>query len=232
VEDDSFEEKEARLASLMHGGLDARIRSVFESVRKREREPVADLSILLPAIAGLYAAFEHRRLSQPFRHCECCVLESMVDHWKRDSVKSLSADDLWAVMSNVPSTAGSASDVLYFAPRLLEHAAIEECVIDLSWAFSSLQRPDALQTTRAEREALRHFFEPIWLNLRESDPQHALNISSIVLPTAVLTDEITYYLDLWIGSRALQLYRSRSADSFWYQGSKAHNGVFQWLKEH
>ena len=68
--------------------------------------------------------------------------------------------------------------------------------------------------------------------MRGSDPQCRLGILSIVLPTAVLTGEISYYLDLWLGSRALQLYRTRSADAFWHQGSKAHNAVMKWLKEH
>jgi hypothetical protein len=161
-----------------------------------------------------------------------CLPEAMAARRERASLKSLTADDLWAVMSNVPSTAGTVSDVLYFSPRLLEHAATEDCIVDLSWAFSSLQRADAPQTTGAERTALRRFFEPIWLGLRDSDSQSTLGISDIVLPTAVLTDEISHYLDLWIGSHALHVYRSRSADAFWYEGSKAHNAVLQWLKEH
>jgi hypothetical protein len=232
VDDSSLEEKEARLAALMHGGFDERLRSLHESVRKREREPVADLSVLSPAIAGLYAAFGHRRLSHPFRHCECCVPASTAAHWESDLLKSLTADDLWAVMSNVPSTAGTMNDILYFTPRLLEHAATEDCIVDLSWAFSSLQRAGAPQTTSAEKTALRRFFEPIWLGLRDSDPQSALGISDIVLPTAVLTDEISHYLGLWLGSSAPQVYQSRSADAFWYEGSKAHNAVLQWFKEH
>lgn len=156
----------------------------------------------------------------------------MSARWESGSLKSLTADDLWAVMSNVPSTARTVSDVLYFSPRLLEHAATEDCVVNLSWAFSSLQRTDAPQTTSAETAALRRFFEPIWLAQRDSDPQSTLGISNIVLPTAVLTDEISHYLDLWIGSHALQVYRSRPADAFWYEGSKAHTAVLQWLKEH
>lgn len=54
MDDGSLEEKEARLAALMHGGLDAHLRSLHESVRKRELVPVADFSVLSAAIAGLY----------------------------------------------------------------------------------------------------------------------------------------------------------------------------------
>jgi hypothetical protein len=232
VEDSSFEEKEARLAAFMHGGFDARLRDLFESTRKRAHWSLADPEAVSSAVAGLYAAFGNRHLSRPFQHCDCCISESMAKHWQTDPLESLNADDLWAVMSNVPATAGTVDDVLYFTPRLLEHAATEDSAIDLSWAFSSLQRPDAPQTTSLEKEALRRFFEPLWVELRDSDPHHSLGISNIVLPTAVLTDEIGSYLDLWVDSRALQLYRARSADSFWYKESKAHSAVMQWLKEH
>jgi hypothetical protein len=231
MDDGSDEEKEAKLAAFMHGGFDARIRSVFEST-KREPTSLADPKVLSSAIADLYRAFGHRCLSEPFRHCECCVSDTMAAHWATDSLNSLSADDLWAVMSNVPATAGTADDVLYFTPRLLEHAAAEECVLDLSWAFSSLQRADSPPTTDAERKALRRYFEPIWLGLRDTDPHHSLGISSIVLPTAVLTREVSYYLDLWLGSPALQLYWNRSADAFWDKTSEAYRAVMRWLKEH
>jgi hypothetical protein len=215
----------------MHDGFDARLRSIFESTR-RERRSLADPKTLSLAIGDLYASFGHRRLSQPFQHCECCISESMAVRWERDSLNSLNAGDLWAVMSNVPSTAGVVEDVLYFTPRLLEHAATEDCILDLSWAFAALQHSDAPQTTAVERKALRRFFEPIWLGLRITDPQHSLGISNIVLPTAVLTDEISDYLDLWIGSAALQLYWERSADTFWDKGSKAYRDVMRWFKDH
>src|SRR5580704_13498146 len=170
VDEESRKATEARLAALFHGGLGERVRNIFESTGIRERWPPVDATVLSLAIAKLYESFGHRRLSRPFQYCEHCISESMAARWERSTLKSLTADDLWEVMSNVPATAGTAMDVLYFAPRLLEHAVTQECVVDLSWAFSSLQRDDAPRTTSSEKAALRDFFEPIWLGLRERDP--------------------------------------------------------------
>lgn len=163
----------------------------------------------------------------------------MATHWSTDPLKSLDSDDLWAVMTNVPSTAGTVGDLLYFTPRALEHAATEDCILDFSWVYSALQAPGAPQTTDAEKQALRRFVEPVWISLRDSDPQHPLGVSSIVLPTAVLTEDISYYLDLWLGSKAHELYVSREEnedgtlrDAFWNTSSKAYGQVTSWLRKH
>ena len=107
MDDSSLEEKEAKLAAFMHGDFDARLRALFESIGERRPSPPAVTSASSTAIADLFAAFGHRRLSHPFRHCECCVSEAMAIHWAKDSLRSLNADDLGAVMSNVPTTAGT-----------------------------------------------------------------------------------------------------------------------------
>jgi hypothetical protein len=234
-EDDALRKAEKKLAAFFHDtDFDSRLREIFKTSKVEEDTLPVDPGVMASAIRGLYAAFSHRRLSTPFEYCDCCITESMATHWKTSALSEIDADDLWAIMSNVPPTAGTMSDVLYFTPRILEHAATEHCILDLSHAFTSLQQAEAPQTSAVEHEALCEFFEPIWIALRDSNPHHPLGISNVILPTAVLTGDIGYFLDLWVGSDALRTYASRLGftDAFWAPNSRAHAQLTSWLRSH
>jgi hypothetical protein len=232
---DKLRQAEAKIAALIHDtDFDPRIKQIFQTSRaKTEKLPVDPLA-LDRAINGVYAAFSWRELSSPFDYCDCCISEAMAKHWQSCGLSDLDPDDLWAVMSNVPPTAGTAEDVLYFAPRMLEHAAREHCILDMSHVFSSLQKEDAPQPTAAERNALREFFKPIWIGLRDTHPFHSLGVANIVLPTAVLTGDIASFLDLWLGSAALKklVMGPWLHDNFWYPKGKAYGQFMAWLRNH
>lgn len=232
------------MAAFFHDSdFDARLRRIFQSTKSqpsgKPRALSIEPSLMADAIADLYTAFSHRQLSKPFRYCDCCITEAMATCWATVHVRDLDASDLWAVMTNVPTTCGTAEDLLYFTPRILQHAATEDCALDLSWVYSALQEVKAVPTTETEAQCLHRFFELVWVSLRESDPLHPLGISGIVLPTAVLTGNIAHYLNLWLGTSAFRLYVKRFGnkdgtlcDAFWNPKERAYGQVISWLAEH
>jgi hypothetical protein len=238
-QDEDSSHAEAALAALFHDtDIETRVREIFRA--KPDGPPRGILEVehklLTRAIGALYDSFGDRQLSTPFDYCNCCITASMARRWQTADLRSLGEDDLWAIMTNVPCTAGTTADLLYFTPRILEHAAAEECDLDLSWMYHALQREDAPRATQSEIAALRGFFDLVWQSLRNKDcPGHPLSAVEVVLPTAVLTGEIDHYLDSWLGTRTIYTGLSSlqaGSDAWWFTDSDGYQKVRSWLLAH
>lgn len=227
------------MASVIHDtDFDERVRMLRKNVHERLSGHHQGLGIptddLSGAIDGLYSAFAWRRLSDPFEYCDCCITAATAGRL-RGPLHSLDADDLYTISANFPHTAGKREDILYFTPRILEHAASESCYLDLSEIFSKFQeQPPALNED--EVAAIDRFFQLVWTALKEVDPYHPLGVVNVVLPTAVLTGKIATYLDLWRESPAIYRYVASWNDEgtlgevFWDRGSEAQRSVVDWFR--
>ncbi len=188
--------------------------------------------LLREKIDDIYAAFEHRRLSSPFKFCECCIGDDQARRFETVPLCELTSEDLWAATSNIPHTAGSISDVWYLVPRILEHAAFERCTLDLSMVFSCLQNYPAESPTAREAAALRGFFETIWRAERNAGVPlgHELSHGQLVFVTAVLTSELERYLDLWKGSAALEKLGAARNNPFWESNGSMYRELCEWMQ--
>jgi hypothetical protein len=244
----SFSEKwrehtaEAGAARLIHDtDFDEGIRELHKSLRTRLGHDESVLGVakddLSKAIWGLYSTFAGRRISEPFEHCDCCITVAEALHLATAPLKSLDADDLYTISVNVPHTAGKLEDIIYFTPRILEHAALESCYLDLSQVFNGFQtQPPSLSDD--EHAALDRFFGLVWTALKNRNPYHPLGIHNVVLSTAVLTGNVGSYLDIWRGSPAVYRYiagmndddTDRLNDAYWNAESPAYRSVIGWFK--
>ena len=231
---------DAALASMMHDtGFDEKMRSLAKAVRSVPQDPNENVTSARPvelskAIESLYVAFGWRRLSDPFDYCSCCISKSDAKHFKTAPLRSLNGDDLFTVSTNVPYTVGKLDDILYFTPRILEHAATESCYLDVSQVFNHLQsEPPKLK--EEESVALGGFFRLIWTALKEHDQSPSLVIRDVVLATAVLTGEIGTYLHIWRRSPAIYRYIASMnddgfGDPFWGLNTPSYRSAVAWFQ--
>jgi hypothetical protein len=184
-------------------------------------------------IDDIYAAFAHRRLSFPFRHCKCCITADQAKHFETTPLRELTSDDLSKATANIPHTAGTVADIYYLVPRILEYAMFERCIIDLSMVFSCLQKSHSELLTAREAAALEAFFETIWRAERNAVVPlgHPLLHHRLVFVTAVLTGNIARYLDLWKGSLALEELGAARNNLFWNSRGAMYRALCDWMQQ-
>jgi hypothetical protein len=80
---------------------------------------------LSAAIEGLYSAFADATLSFPLQYCSHCYTEADVRYIQFTPLRRLTTPDAAHILASVPHTLGTATDLNYFLPRVLETLAYQ-----------------------------------------------------------------------------------------------------------
>jgi hypothetical protein len=80
---------------------------------------------LSAAIDGLYSAFASATLALPLRYCPHCYTKADAGYIEFTPLRQLTTLDATHILGSVPHTLGTAADLNYFLPRLLETLAYQ-----------------------------------------------------------------------------------------------------------
>ncbi len=116
---------------------------------------------LREALNLLYEAFSTARLSEDFDGCPHCFTESDLRYLRQTARAELTSGDLSLIASKLVSTLGTAMDVPYFLPRLIEGLA-QDALIDVEPLVDRIaQIPPSLWTPE-RRIRLSDAFEKLF----------------------------------------------------------------------
>jgi hypothetical protein len=110
------------------------------------------------ALDRVKRAFSSARLSDAFTGCPHCFMQSDIEYVRFTPADSLTQDDLAVIGLSLVSTLGSAEDVPYFIPRLLE-ALAKGLPVDVEPLVDRFTQVPAALWTAERLEALRAAFE-------------------------------------------------------------------------
>ena len=157
-------------------GLDPASTPVFP-VSIDKRRPEDDLfagphgAALRAAVDGLEMAFANARLSDDFSGCPHCFMPSDIEYLRTTPPERLSLSDVYYVGTKLISTLGSADDVAYFTPRLVE-ALAQGLPIDLDPIIDRIAAiPEPLWTAE-RRGAVRDAFGALFAAVAVSESHY------------------------------------------------------------
>lgn len=194
------------------------------------------------AIAELYAAFA-RPAPRAVEGCPCCITPAELDALVRTPLRALSPAQLESYASSVMLTVGSAEDLRYFWPRLVELSFRDELLTNREIVLAKPRLAEWESWPANEQRATRQFAAAV-LGDMATRPYERSDVDDWICGFGRMLEDVTPYLDPLLAEtpaaeanllgfhswNARDLARGRLANAFCRDEPQAEARVVAWLR--
>jgi hypothetical protein len=162
------------------------------------------------AIEGLYSAFDSYPLPAFTNPCPCCHSPIEADAKLRSKpLRLLEAEDLSDYASDAINVWGDVLELKHFLPRILELLATTDRptydFVDPQRVLNKLRYAHWREWLADEQASVERYLQNLWRSVLSYPPDSELteDIESWLCSIAQCEDDLSVYLDMWIGDESL-----------------------------
>lgn len=155
---------------------------------------------LRTSLERLYGAFKTYTMSDPFDYCDHCIAAHDAARFRATPLRELTHDDLWTIATNITLTIGSARNLKYFLPRLIE-GAVENAGYNSEVVFGAIGRAEFASWSELERDSVSLYVRAqaeANLIIEPSDAYDIWVMSTLLCSASMLPLPLASVLDKWI----------------------------------